>query len=96
MTSGRRPVAGSTTSRRDNRLLLPVREVAEMLGVSRSTVVRAIEAGEFPAVKFRGTYRSPRRFVDDLVAAAVPGQLVVVEEYAAEWGARNPIPEAVA
>ena len=47
-------------------------------------------------MKFRGTYRSPRRFVDDLVAAAVPGQLVVVEEYAAEWGARNPIPEAVA
>ena len=89
MTTGLRPAAGSTAGRRDNRLLLPVREVAEMLGVSRSTVVRAIEAGEFPAVKFRGTYRSPRRFVDDLLAAAVPGQLVVVEEYAAQWAARN-------
>jgi excisionase family DNA binding protein len=96
MPTGHRPTAGSAHSRRDNRLLLPVREVAEMLGVSRSTVVRAIEAGEFPAVKFRGTYRSPRRFVDDLLAAAVPGRLVVVEEYAAEWAARNMIPEAVA
>jgi excisionase family DNA binding protein len=95
MTTGPRPAAGSAPSRkRDKRLLLPVREVAEMFGVSRSTIVRAYESGEFPAVKFRGTYRVPRRFVDDLLSAAIPGRLVVVEEYAAEWTARNGAPLA--
>ena|SRR6266568_3032540 len=97
MTTGPRPAArsaGSTT--KDKRVLLPLREVAEMFGVSRSTIVRAYQAGEFPAVKFRGTYRVPRRFVDDFLAAAVPGRVVVVEEYAAGWTARNMTPEAVA
>jgi excisionase family DNA binding protein len=90
MTTGHRPAARSAASRRqDNRLLLPLREVAEIFGVSRSTIVRAYEAGEFPAVKFRGTYRVPRRFVEDLLAAAIPGRLLVVEEYGAEWAARN-------
>ena len=94
MTTGLRPAAQSLT--KDNRRLLPVREVAEMLGVSRSTIVRAYQAGEFPAVKFRGTYRVPRRFVDDFLAAAIRGRVIVLEDYAAEWAARNPVPEAVA
>ena len=94
MTTGLRPAAQSRT--KDNRHLLPVREVAEMLGVSRSTIVRAYQAGEFPAVKFRGTYRVPRRFVDDFLAAAIRGRVIVLEDYAAEWAARNPVPEAVA
>ena len=94
MTTGLRPAAQSRT--KDNRRLLPVREVAEMLGVSRSTIVRAYQAGEFPAVKFRGTYRVPRRFVDDFLAAAIRGRVIVLEDYAADWAARNPVPEAVA
>lgn len=69
----------------DKRVMLPVREVAEMFGVSRSTIVRAYEAGEFPVIKFRGTYRVPRRFVERVLQAAVPGRVVVVEEFAAEW-----------
>ena len=94
MTTGPRPAAQSAPGRkRDPRLLLPVREVAEMLGVSRSTIVRAYQAGEFPAVKFRGTYRVPRRFVDDFLAAAVYGRMIVLEEYAAEWLTRNPVAE---
>jgi excisionase family DNA binding protein len=94
MTTGLRPAAASAASRKaDRRLLLPVREVAEMFGVSRSTIVRAYQAGEFPAVKFRGTYRVPRRFVDDFLAAAVHGRVIVLEEYAAEWSARNPVAE---
>lgn len=97
MTTGLRPAAPSAGIRkRDKRLLLPVREVAEMLGVSRSTIVRAYQAGEFPAIKFRGTYRVPRRFVDDFLAAANHGCVIVLEEYAAEWSARNPVTEAVA
>jgi excisionase family DNA binding protein len=94
MPTGLRPAVPSRKT--DNRLLLPVREVAEMLGVSRSTIVRAYQAGEFPAVKFRGTYRVPRRFIDDFLAAAVHGRVIVLEDYAAEWAACNPEPAAVA
>lgn len=97
MTTGPRPAAASAAGRkRDKRMLLPVREVAEILGVSRSTIVRAYQAGEFPAVKFRGTYRVPRRFVDEFLAAANHGRVIVLEEYAAEWTRRNPVAEAVA
>lgn len=81
MTARKRTRARGT----DKRLLLPVTEVAELLGVSRSTVVRAYEAGEFPVVKFRGTYRVPRRFIERLLASAVPGTPVIVEDAAAEW-----------
>lgn len=96
MPTGLRPATPSAGSRKvDNRLFLPVREVAEMIGVSRSTIVRAYQAGEFPAIKFRGTYRVPRRFVDDFHAAACRGRVLVVEEYAADWIARHGMPEAV-
>jgi excisionase family DNA binding protein len=97
MTTGLRPAAASAPSRKaDKRLFLPVREVAEMIGVSRSTIVRAYQAGEFPAIKFRGTYRVPKRFVDDFHAAACRGRVLVVEEYAAEWISRYGMPETVA
>ena len=96
MTTGPRPAARSAGSAKDKRVLLPLREVAELLGVSRSTIVRAYQAGEFPVVKFRGTYRVPRRFVDDFLVAAVHGRVIVLEDYAAEWAARHPRPEAVA
>lgn len=83
--------AGTRTEPRsaDKRMLLPVKEVADMLGVSRSTVVRAYESGEFPVVKFRGTYRVPRGFVERLLASAVPGTPVIVEDLAAAWIAAN-------
>lgn len=94
MTTGQRPAAANAASRKkDQRKLLPIREVAETFGVSRSTIVRAYQDGEFPAVKFRGTYRVPRQFVDDFLAAAVQGRIIVLEEYAAEWVRRNPVAE---
>lgn len=97
MTTGHRPAAPSAPSRKkDERQMLPVLEVATKLGVSRSTVMRAIEARQFPGVKFRGTWRVPRRFVDDFLVAAALGRAIVLEEYAAEWSARNAAPEAVA
>jgi excisionase family DNA binding protein len=97
MTTGLRPAAASAPRRRpDNRLFLPVREVAELLGVSRSTVVRAYQAGEFPAIKFRGKFLVPRRFIDDFHAAACHGRVLVVEEYAAEWIGRHGMSAAVA
>ncbi|MFC3981395.1 helix-turn-helix domain-containing protein, partial [Streptosporangium jomthongense] len=68
--------------------LLPLKQVAVMLGVSRMTVDRAVKAGEIPSVKFRSTYKVPRTFIERLIAAAESGQSVVVEEYAAAWRTR--------
>jgi excisionase family DNA binding protein len=98
MTTGLRPAAQSASSSRkkDNRLYLPVREVAETFGVSRSTIVRAYQAGEFPAIKFRGTYRVPRLFVDEFHKAALRGHILILEDYARDWIARHGMPEAVA
>jgi len=97
MTTGLRPAASSAGSRKkDNRLFLPVREVADLFGVSRSTIVRAYLAGEFPCIKFRGTYRVPSKFVRDFHAAALHGRVLVVEDYAKDWITRHGMPEAVA
>jgi excisionase family DNA binding protein len=96
MTTGLRPAASSAGShKRDNRLFLPVREVADLFGVSRSTIVRAYLAGEFPCIKFRGTYRVPSKFVRDFHAAALHGRVLVVEDYAKDWITRHGMPEAV-
>ena len=97
MTTGLRPAAPSAGSRsKDNRLFLPVREVADLFGVSRSTIVRAYLAGEFPCIKFRGTYRVPSKFVRDFHTAALHGRVLVVEDYAKDWIVRHGMPEAAA
>jgi excisionase family DNA binding protein len=92
-----RPASASAAgSKKDSRLFLPVREVADLFGVSRSTIVRAYLAGEFPCIKFRGTYRVPSKFVRDFHAAALHGRVLVVEDYAKDWITRHGMPEAVA
>lgn len=97
METGLCPASPRPAGRKqDRRLFLPIREVADLFGVSRSTIVRAYLAGEFPAIKFRGTYRVPRRFVDDFHAAACHGRVLVVEDYAKDWIIRHGMPEAVA
>ena len=48
-----------------------VRETARMLGMSAMTLYRAIEAGEFPAVRIRGRLIIPARALDEMVAAAL-------------------------
>jgi predicted DNA-binding transcriptional regulator AlpA len=97
MTTGLRPAAPSAVSRKkDTRLFVPVREAADALGVSRSTVMRANAKGQFPLVKILGTWRTPRRFIDDFHRAALHSKVIVLEEYAAEWMERNPVAEAVA
>lgn len=96
METGLRPAPASAVSRKkDNRLFLPVREVADLFGVSRSTIVRAYLAGEFPCIKFRGTYRVPSKFVRDFHAASLHGRVLVVEDYAKGWIARHGMSEAM-
>lgn len=86
MTTGQSAVAHESAEDAD---LLKIREVASMLRVSRSTVVRAYEAGDLPVVRFRRSYRVPRAFVEEVLAAARPGHPVIVEKFGREWSERG-------
>jgi excisionase family DNA binding protein len=70
--------------------LLDLEETAELLGVSRMTVARMADKGRLPSVVVRRgrvqkIRRIPRAFVDKVVADAVAGTQVDLEEYAAVW-----------
>jgi excisionase family DNA binding protein len=65
--------------------LMTVGEAARMLGFSGMTIRRRIEARQFPAVKIGTKALVPRAFVERLLQAALAGQTVVAEEFAAEW-----------
>jgi excisionase family DNA binding protein len=54
-----------------------VAEVAEMTGISSVTLYRAINAGEFPAVKVRGRVVVPAKVLDALIDGAVETGAVV-------------------
>jgi excisionase family DNA binding protein len=54
-----------------------VTEVARMFGMSAVTVYRAINAGEFPAIRVRGRLFVPSRAVEEMVAAAIADRTVV-------------------
>ncbi len=53
-----------------------VAAVAELLGLSESTLFRAVRAGEFPAIKVRGRYVVPAKAIDDLESSALSSGLV--------------------
>lgn len=48
-------------------------EAADALGLSLSSVIRAIDAGEIPHVKIGGRVLIPATFIDDLVRKALAG-----------------------
>ena len=50
---------------------LSVSEAARILKVSKVTLYRAINAGEFPAVPIRGRYVIPAKALDTLEATAL-------------------------
>ena len=64
---------------------MTVHAAAVALGCSDMTIRRKVEARQFPAVKIGSKTLVPRAFVDRLIADALAGQTVVVEEYAAAW-----------
>lgn len=53
------------------RLFYSVSETARMFGMSAMTLYRAIEDGDFPAVRIRGRLIVPAKAIDDMVAAAI-------------------------
>lgn len=89
-TASEQQRAGSVSKQRTaGPALLTIEEAARRLRVSRMTVDRAIKAGEFPVIRFRGTYRLPAAFIDRLLADAEAGAQVVVEDYATTWIAEH-------
>ena len=59
-----------------------VAQAARLFGMSQMTLYRAINAGEFPAVRIRGRLIIPARAIDEMVdAALVDGRQVD----AADW-----------
>lgn len=65
-----------------------VAEAARILRVDDGTVYRAIHADEFPAVKVRGRYVIPARFLDELEAEAVARRSVAnVADWTVHQGA---------
>jgi excisionase family DNA binding protein len=73
------PLSRAAAERR--RRFLSVAETADLLGLSASTVQRAIRAGDFPAIKIRGRYVVPAKALDDLENAALDRGLVDIEGY---------------
>ena len=65
--------------------LMTIHAAAQALGYSDMTIRRKIEARQFPAVKMGCKALVPRAFVKQLIADALAGKTVVVEEYAAAW-----------
>jgi excisionase family DNA binding protein len=61
-----------------------VAATAQMLGASEMTVYRAIQAGEFPALRIRGRIVVPAKALEALTEAAVEGRRLVD---VAEWTA---------
>jgi excisionase family DNA binding protein len=74
----------------ENHPLMTVQQAAELLGCSDMTIRRRIAARQFPAVKNGRKSMIPRSFVERLIADAVAGQTVVVEEAVEEWRAHGP------
>ncbi|MGH8328618.1 MAG: helix-turn-helix domain-containing protein [Steroidobacteraceae bacterium] len=54
-----------------------VSQVAVLFGMSAMTIYRAIEAGEFPAVKIRGRWIVPAKAVDAMEDAALADRAAV-------------------
>jgi excisionase family DNA binding protein len=63
-----------------------VSEAAKLLRTCSMTVYRAIQAGEFPAIKVRGRYVVPAKAIDALEASALANGLVVTSDFAVAEG----------
>ena len=73
----------------DSRRLLPVTEVAGLLGLSKWTIHRRIRSGEWPSGRSGRKYLIPRAFVEGLIAEIEAGREVDAESYAAtSWPAK--------
>jgi excisionase family DNA binding protein len=68
---------GQAPSSNEARRFYSVAEVAEMLGTSEMTLYRAINAGEFPAIRIRGRLIVPAKALEAMEEAATSTGSVV-------------------
>ncbi len=61
-----------------------IEEAAAALGLSYSTLYRAIRAGEFPGIKVRGRYVVPAKAIDDLESSALSSGLIALTKPTSE------------
>lgn len=71
----------------ENEHFMPVKDAAVLLDMSEIHIRRAFDAGHFPGYKLGRLYRVSRPFVNALVNEVTAGRRIVVEEFAAAWGA---------
>ncbi len=74
--------------------LLDVEQTADLLRVSRMTVIRMADQGQLPAIvvrrgKVQKIRRIPRAFVERMIADAAAGTQVDMDKYAAAWLAEH-------
>jgi excisionase family DNA binding protein len=74
--------SSSTANTAPRPRFLSVSALAKTLHVSEVTLYRAINAGEFPAIKIRGRYVIPAKVLDAMEDAALESGTVID---AAEW-----------
>ena len=80
----------NATQPADPRLLLPVSEVAAVLGLSTMTVYRRIRSGQWPSGRSGRKHLIPRTFVEGLLAEMRTGAQVNIEAYgASSWPAKT-------
>lgn len=68
-----------------------VAEVARMFNMSDMTFYRAIQDGQFPAVRVRGRFAIPAKAIDEMIDFAVANNVVVD---AASWVPTEGVPNA--
>jgi len=83
-----------TADHADDNQLLDVTQAAELLGVSRSTVIRLADEGQLPAIvirtgKVQKTRRIPRAFVERMITDAAAGRHVDMDTYTTAWLAEH-------
>jgi excisionase family DNA binding protein len=76
-SESRRRHVKQSRSEEPGRRFLTVTETARMLGTSDMTLYRAINAGQFPAVRIRGRLIVPMQAIDEIVCAALNGRQLV-------------------
>ncbi len=85
---------GQATGSAGDTPLIDAEQTAELLGVSRMTVIRMADEGQLPAIvvrrgKVQKIRRIPRAFVERLIADVAAGAQVDVDTYAAAWLAEH-------
>lgn len=68
---------------------ISIKTAATRLKVSDKHVLRALQAGDIPGIKFGTTYRVLEAFIDHLIAQVELGSMVIVDEFAADWAAKT-------